>query len=171
MQQGFGSAGPQYHCQDVNECALQFNIGDQPWTDYADSDGGRRRSQDSGGEVSGGGGAETVLGVCDRLTECENLEPGYSCTACPDGMAGSGETGCANDVDECAADPGPCDDGLICVNAIGSYECIAADVDVDECASAPCQNGGICTEVVVDGIDSYTCDCQSPPKSNCSAHS
>ena len=27
--------------------------------------------------------------------------------------------------------------------------------DVDECDSSPCQNGGTC----VDGINSYTCDC------------
>ena len=28
-------------------------------------------------------------------------------------------------------------------------------VDIDECASSPCQNGGTCN----DGINSYTCDC------------
>ena len=28
-------------------------------------------------------------------------------------------------------------------------------VDVDECASSPCQNGGGCT----DGVNGYTCDC------------
>ena len=29
-------------------------------------------------------------------------------------------------------------------------------VDIDECASGPCLNGGTC----VDEIDSYTCNCQ-----------
>ena len=28
-------------------------------------------------------------------------------------------------------------------------------LDIDECASNPCENGGSCS----DGIDSYTCDC------------
>ena len=28
-------------------------------------------------------------------------------------------------------------------------------LDIDECASNPCQNGGTCH----DDIDSYTCDC------------
>ena len=28
-------------------------------------------------------------------------------------------------------------------------------VDIDECDSNPCQNGGTCN----DGINSYTCDC------------
>ena len=28
-------------------------------------------------------------------------------------------------------------------------------VDVDECASNPCKNGGVCN----DGIDAYTCKC------------
>ena len=28
-------------------------------------------------------------------------------------------------------------------------------IDIDECASSPCKNGGTC----IDGVDSYTCDC------------
>ena len=28
-------------------------------------------------------------------------------------------------------------------------------VDIDECATSPCQNGGTCT----DGVNSYTCAC------------
>ena len=28
-------------------------------------------------------------------------------------------------------------------------------VDIDECASSPCENGATCT----DAVDSYTCDC------------
>jgi hypothetical protein len=30
------------------------------------------------------------------------------------------------------------------------------EIDIDECASNPCQNGGTC----VDGVNSYTCQCQ-----------
>ena len=29
------------------------------------------------------------------------------------------------------------------------------DVNIDECASAPCQNGGTCS----DGVNGYTCAC------------
>ena len=29
--------------------------------------------------------------------------------------------------------------------------------DIDECAPAPCQNGGVCT----DGINAYTCACSA----------
>ena len=37
-------------------------------------------------------------------------------------------------------------------------------IDVDECASSPCQNGGTC----IDGISSYTCKCgQSYEGKNC----
>lgn len=30
---------------------------------------------------------------CDRLTRCINLQPGYRCSACPDGYDGSAVTG------------------------------------------------------------------------------
>ena len=30
-------------------------------------------------------------------------------------------------------------------------------IDIDDCASDPCQNGGTC----IDGINSYTCNCDS----------
>jgi hypothetical protein len=36
------------------------------------------------------------------------------------------------------------------------------DIDVDECMSSPCQNGGTCTESIVDSFvpaDSYHCEC------------
>ena len=37
-------------------------------------------------------------------------------------------------------------------------------VDIDECASSPCQHGGICT----DGINGYMCTCvQGYSGSNC----
>ena len=86
---GFGSGGAQFECRDVDECTLTYNVGEAPWTDY-----GRRRLQDSGGEVGGGdGGEETAVGVCDRLTECTNFDPtedeagrGYVCSACPNGF-------------------------------------------------------------------------------------
>jgi hypothetical protein len=41
-----------------------------------------------------------------------------------------------------------CAQGETCVEGI-------CETDIDDCADAPCLNGGTCT----DGIDSYTCDC------------
>ena len=32
------------------------------------------------------------------------------------------------------------------------FDCI---IDIDDCASTPCKNGGTC----IDGVDAYTCDC------------
>ena len=39
------------------------------------------------------------------------------------------------------------------------YNCLYFDLfflDIDECKSTPCLNGGLC----VDGINSYTCKCK-----------
>lgn len=41
---------------------------------------------------------------------------------------------------------------LICLAGFGGAFC---EVDLDECQSRPCQNGGVCT----DGIDLYECLC------------
>ena len=30
-------------------------------------------------------------------------------------------------------------------------------LDIDECSSSPCENGGTC----VDGVDVYTCECMA----------
>ena len=79
-------------CHDTNECALTFAVGQQPWTNFTVLN---RRLQEAGGEAGGGGsGPGVTLGVCDVLTECTNLDPGFACSACPAGYVGFGETGC-----------------------------------------------------------------------------
>ena len=72
---GFGGST----CRDLDECALTFELGQQPWTDYAAADAaGRRRAQAASGEAGGGGtGAAEVVGVCDRLTVCTDQSPGF----------------------------------------------------------------------------------------------
>nr|BAO49753.1 C-type lectin [Ruditapes philippinarum] len=40
---------------------------------------------------------------------------------------------------------------------IGAYLCQMDPIDYDDCASNPCQNGGMC----VDGVNEYTCTCPS----------
>ena len=91
--------------------------------------------------------------------------------------------------DRCAS--GPCQNRAACVEGTpGTYSCICragyanglcrydflesyqaqctvtdggnCDVDVDECASAPCQNGATCTESAHDAqiaLDAYSCAC------------
>ena len=63
-------------------------------------------------------------------------------------------------VDHCASDP--CDHGTCSNNASGytcqcdpGYDGTDCDHDVDDCASAPCQNGGVCS----DTTSGYTCGC------------
>lgn len=58
---------------------------------------------------------------------------------------------------------------LFDINTTGDYTVIFEDIcpagysgtnceiNIDECASVPCQNGGVCT----DGVNSYTCTCPS----------
>ena len=71
---GFGGST----CRDLDECALTFELGQQPWTDYSADAAGRRRAQAASGEAGGGGtGAAEVVGVCDRLTVCTNQSPGF----------------------------------------------------------------------------------------------
>ncbi|XP_078582422.1 uncharacterized protein LOC144865499 isoform X1 [Branchiostoma floridae x Branchiostoma japonicum] len=65
-----------------------------------------------------------------------------------------------NDINEC--NTSPCVHGT-CTDDIGGYTCTCqngwegtnCDRNIDECASDPCQNGGICQ----DGVNSYTCSC------------
>jgi len=76
---GFGSGGPQYTCKNTNECNLKYDVGTQPWTDYAALEG-RRMLQDTGQETGGGGtGTSEVVSICDRLTACEDLDPSSPC--------------------------------------------------------------------------------------------
>ena len=42
---------------------------------------------------------------------------------------------------------------VVCVHFMDG--CVFCLLDIDECESIPCQNGGNCT----DGVVSYTCDC------------
>ena len=39
----------------------------------------------------------------------------------------------------------------------GKFFFVSLYSDIDECASAPCENGATC----VDGDNGYTCDCRS----------
>ena len=68
---------------------------------------------------------------------------------------------CETESNECYSEP--CNNGGICIDLIGRYECECrsgfegkhCDVDTDECASNPCVFG-----YCVDGIDEYECMCE-----------
>ena len=38
---------------------------------------------------------------------------------------------------------------------VAGYAGVNCEIDINECASIPCQNGGLCTDL----INNYTCDC------------
>lgn len=84
---------------------------------------------------------------CDVNALCSNIQGGYYCE-CKDGFIGDGET--CSDIDECINET-LCDDGKICFNTVGSYQC----VDDNECETNVCDENAVCSNT--DG--GYTCSC------------
>lgn len=70
---------------------------------------------------------------------------------------------CNIEINEC--DSAPCQNGAMCKDLIGSYECQCAkgfqgqncELNVDDCQPNPCQNGGMCHDLV----NGFSCSC--PP--------
>jgi hypothetical protein len=104
---------------------------------------------------------------CDALTSCTRTSTGRTCSACPAGYTGSGETGC-QDIDECAVNNGGCDPHTQCTNTPGSRTCGPCPdhyVGSGEtgcsyttaCDPNPCEHGAACTPNQTD----YSCAC--PP--------
>uniref|UniRef100_A0A3P8WDT2 Delta-like protein n=1 Tax=Cynoglossus semilaevis TaxID=244447 RepID=A0A3P8WDT2_CYNSE len=110
---------------------------------------------------------------CKNGGSCKNTAGGYSCR-CPQGYTGSN---CEKRLDRCSSNPcanGTCQ--ILCVHSYTSYllraQCVdlgqrvtcrcrpgfsgpRCEINVDDCASNPCRNGGTC----VDGVNDFTCTC------------
>ncbi len=59
---------------------------------------------------------------CDPLTTCSNTFPGFSCSPCPSGYSGSGDTGCY-DQDQCLTNNGGCDPLTQCIDEPTGRSC------------------------------------------------
>ena len=98
-------------------------------------------------------------------THCDVCAPGYageSCVICPAGTNSSGVECvlCADGYDSLAG-ASTCFEA-VCVHGQGDncdcyegWEGELCTVDIDECATTPCKNGGNCT----DGANTTSCDC------------
>ncbi|PKN56759.1 MAG: hypothetical protein CVU56_14600 [Deltaproteobacteria bacterium HGW-Deltaproteobacteria-14] len=74
--------------------------------------------------------------------------------AIPSGAVGLFTSFCAETFfDDVAAIPAT--DGLLCVSCPPGYAGVDCASEIDECAPAPCLNGGVCT----DGLAGFTCAC------------
>ena len=101
--------------------------------------------------------------TCDEHATCSYTGPGLVACTCHVGWEMVNDV-CV-DIDECASVP--CQNGAMCADsttrfgeldeavvAINQYECTClegwlgdhCEIDIDECASSPCQNGGLCYE-------------------------
>uniref|UniRef100_UPI00398F64EE cubilin n=1 Tax=Pristiophorus japonicus TaxID=55135 RepID=UPI00398F64EE len=106
----------------------------------------------------------TNNGGCHHLASCI-FNPGNNLLvcSCPPDYAGNGygPDGCIPLSDVCQHHH-PCVNGH-CFTMISSYVCVCdpgwigtnCTQNINECASIPCQNDGICT----DGVNSYSCTC------------
>ncbi|KAK3233211.1 hypothetical protein CYMTET_56479 [Cymbomonas tetramitiformis] len=133
-----GMDGDGETCEDVDECAAESNGG--CW----------------------------ALGAVDPevRTDCVNAVGGSTCTACPEGFLGSGETEC-RPVAVCTEDNGGCDLHSNCTDAAAGPLCgpcgagysgsgATGCADTDGCALKPCFDDGRsaawCSDVAAPGV-------------------
>ncbi len=120
-----GYAGSGVICTDVNECATG-NGGCALEGGACTNTSGSRNCTCLSGYAGDGvtcgdiNECATNGGGCDPLTTCGNLPGTRSCSACPSGYGGSGDTACT-DVNECAT-ASACNGGT-CTNGTGTFAC------------------------------------------------
>ncbi|CAH1775425.1 unnamed protein product [Owenia fusiformis] len=172
-----GYSGNGYACVDINEC-LTNNGGcsQAPRVECINTPGSRRCGACPQG-YEGDGVTCIWRGICSvnnggcyptaSCSESPNLD-GRTCT-CPPGYIGNGvgNSGCVQQggggtTDACSNNP--CEHGRCQVSG-SSYVCncdpgftgTRCTINIDECQSQPCQNGGTC----IDGVNAYRCRCTS----------
>jgi hypothetical protein len=115
-------------------------------------------------------------GGCDSHSKCTNTVGDFSCGVCADGWNG---TRCVNiadgsntefRVEKAIANISRFATGYFDARYAGlwhsnEFECVDSTgwfvdgcVNVDDCYSSPCRNGGVC----VDAVDAYHCECLHP---------
>eukprot|EP01052_Picozoa_sp_SAG31_P038149 SAG31_NODE_5044_length_2779_cov_1.922388_2_plen_350_part_01 len=131
---------------DIDECASSPCQEDATCVDLSQC---RRRALVEGGsEVTGGGSGGTSPPPPGPPGVCSPIYDAYACECAPGWADGL----CAYEyieeyAEQCGVSGGNC------------------DVDVDECASAPCENGGVCfdlsnsTDPDLAEYDAFQCDC------------
>lgn len=91
-------------------------------------------------------------GGCDPVSNCTNLSGSYSCSSCPSGYSGTGNTSCIGicllyssilfcillDINECSVKNGGCDLRTECNNLNGSYYCGPCPVGFNGTGSTSC---------------------------------
>ena len=98
--------------------------------------------------------------TCAESNACGDDGCGGSCGECGDGQA-CGDQGACVDADPCdvlECGPGVCDasSGTATCQCPAGFEGAQCETNTDECAEAPCQNGGTC----IDGDAAFTCQCE-----------
>lgn len=105
--------------------------------------------------------------ACQNNATCIDAIGYYNCS-CKPGYKGFF---CSDDIDECKFSESPCLQNSSCINTFGSYNCICVQnarpwyggkncsVELIGCRKRPCQNDGICTPELVDGVHGYNCKC------------
>merc|ERR1711959_862668 len=114
---------------------------------------------------------ECAANPCQNASRCVDGENDYECL-CRPGFIGKN---CETNFDECAA--APCQNGGTCTDGENAYTCACpagfegkdCEININECVvegrqlgrklafapSSPCQNGGVCTDLIND----YSCEC------------
>lgn len=166
-----GYDGNGHQCDDVNECATN-NGGCSQLVTCSNTVGSRVCGACPAGYIGDGvtcsyiGICNINNGGCDSVATCQEnsgVPDGRTCT-CPSGSTGSGvgNGGCSASGTSC--NDNPCVHGR-CEYTGSGYRCICeagwtstnCDVNINDCSTNPCQNGGTCT----DDVNGFICQCLS----------
>ncbi|XP_018896752.2 protein crumbs isoform X2 [Bemisia tabaci] len=111
-------------------------------------------------EIDNGSPCAPNVNPCENNGVCQETPRGDYICHCPPGFTGQN---CEDELLMTTCDDKTCGNNGSCRLVPGkknSYECACppgalCELNVDECSSKPCMNGGIC----LDGINGYRCNC------------